>query len=381
MTMSLGANESPSGGMIRAVVVVVAVVLGSAGSALAYPQFQLGRDPACSGCHLSPGGGRLLNENGLMTAESISTFGTTPEFLNGAIALPGWLLLGGDVRVASGYLQTPQRYLLTIPMQAELHAAATFGAISVHASAGLRPAQPRRPATRLGSTEHFVMWRSEPGTAEGLFARVGHFMPVFGLRFVEHTIYTRRYGGSPLFSETYGASASYIRPKYEAHVSGFVKNPLWDGARQTSGGAAYGELRLDEATSLGAGAMIEASSFDHRYRGTLTAKRFFAGPEILVQGELQVVNPHVAGYGFTQLVGYVMGSWFPTQGVMIDVGYGHYDENIRIRALDRDCFDLNVHWFATSHFELLLTSRLELIGKGDGGATGAYAMLQGHYRL
>ena len=35
------------------------------GTAHAYPQFQMSRDQTCTGCHLSPSGGGLLNENGL----------------------------------------------------------------------------------------------------------------------------------------------------------------------------------------------------------------------------------------------------------------------------------------------------------------------------
>ena len=62
-------------------------------------------------------------------------------------------------------------------------------------------------------------------------------------------------------------------------------------------------------------------------------------------------------------------------------GFGHFDENIRIKNLDRDCVDLNVHFFATSHFEAILNARAEFIGLCKGGPTGAYAFLQGHYRL
>ena len=39
-------------------------VAAMAGTAAAYPQFQLSRDQTCTGCHLSPAGGGLLNENG-----------------------------------------------------------------------------------------------------------------------------------------------------------------------------------------------------------------------------------------------------------------------------------------------------------------------------
>jgi hypothetical protein len=102
---------------------------------------------------------------------------------------------------------------------------------------------------------------------------------------------------------------------------------------------------------------------------------------VLLQGELQLVNPHVSGYGYKQLVGYLMATAFLPASLMVDVGYGHFDENLDLHGLDRDCFDLNLHWFMTSHIELAIDNRLELIGKGGGGPTGAYSLLMAHYRL
>ena len=368
--------------MKASIVIVVGVLALASGRAEAYPQFQMSFDQTCSGCHISPAGGGLLTENGMNTAETISAWGTNPEFLNGAFDMPAWLALGGDVRAMWGYLQAPQRYLLGFPMQADLYAAVKQKKITGVVTVGLRPAQDGNEAlTRVWSREHYVMWQSEEGAAEGIFLRAGHFMPVFGLRLVEHPAYTRRYGGTPLYSETYGVSASLVKARLELHASGFVKNPIIDPVRQGSGGALYGELRVDEKTSIGAGGMIEVSDFDHKYRGTLTAKRYLEGKNLLLQGELQFVNPHVGDYGYKQLVGNLMLTYFGPKGIVVDVAFNHFDGNLRIADLDRDAFDLNVHFFATSHIELMLVSRLELMALGSGGPTGAYAFLQAHYRL
>ncbi len=89
-------------------VATVGLIAIASGRADAYPQFQLSRDQTCTGCHLSPAGGNLLNENGLAVAESMSQFGTAPEFFYGKIPTPSWLVLGGDLRGAAGYLQTPE---------------------------------------------------------------------------------------------------------------------------------------------------------------------------------------------------------------------------------------------------------------------------------
>ena len=42
---------------------------------------------------------------------------------------------------------------------------------------------------------------------------------------------------------------------------------------------------------------------------------------------------------------------------------------------------LNLHWFATSHWELLLTNRIETIALGSGGPLSGYSLFQFHYRL
>lgn len=367
---------------MRYLIIIGFVLAIASGRADAYPQFQLSYDQTCSGCHIVPAGGGLLSENGMMTAESISMLGTNPEFLNGAIGTPEWLRLGGDIRAMGGWLHAPQDYLWAFPMQAELYGAVTKGKFTVYVNAGLRPQQEGNAAlTTIWSREHFVMWQQEEGSPEGLFVRAGHFMPVFGLRLVEHPIYTRRYGGTELFSDTYAASASFIKSKFEAHVTGFVENPLIDPVRQSNGGAAYAEMRLDEKTAIGAGGMFEDFDGDaYTLRGQVTAKRLVT-EKLLLQGELQVINPHVTGFGYTQLASYLVASYFAPKGILVDVGWGHYDENVRISELDRDAFDLNLHWFATSHIELLLVNRVEFIGLGSGGPTGAWAMFQAHYRL
>ena len=361
-------------------IAVIAVVIYS-GRADAYPQFQMSRDQTCRGCHISPAGGGLLNENGLYVAEATSQFGTAPEFLNKLIRPPDWLTLGGDFRGAYGYLQTPEKSFDPIPMQAEVYANARFGDFTLHVTAGARPPEYKNESsTYFWSREHYLQWETAAAGGE-LFVRVGRFMPVFGLRFAEHPDYTRRYGGTQLYSETYGAAVEFVKDKYEAHVTGFIKDPIIDPVAHDNGAAAYAEYRLTTEVSVGAEGMFTKSVDDQKARGGLTAK-WLVAPSFLIQGEGQFVNQQIVGGGApNQLVAYIMGSWFVTDPIMVDVGLGHYDENIRIKGLDRDCVDLNVHWFTTSHIEMLFTGRIEMIGQGSGGPTGAYAFLQAHYRL
>ena len=195
-----------------AALLATATLAGLGGRAHAYPQFQLSRDQTCTGCHFSPAGGGPLNENGLTAAESISQWGTPPEFFYGKVPTPSWLTLGGDLRGASGYVQSPEKLLASFPMQIEAYGHAAFGAgLSLQVDLGSRASEVGMESTTfLWSREHYLMWQQRPGETSGLYVRVGRFMPVFGLRLVEHPTYIRRWGGTPLYGETYGAAVEYV---------------------------------------------------------------------------------------------------------------------------------------------------------------------------
>jgi hypothetical protein len=364
---------------------LAAVVLGALGGlAGAYPQFQLSRDKTCTGCHLSPAGGGLLNENGETVAEGLGTLEHSPKLFYGKLPTPAWLSLGGEVRAAAGYLQTPERVLAAFPMQLELFGAAQLPrGVSIHASFGTRPVnESNAGATRVWSREHFVMWRTDPGSPTGIFVRAGRFMPVFGLRFAEHAMYTRRFGGTPLYGDTYGLHAAYVSERLEAHLTGFIEEPLIQPVAHASGGAAYAELRLGAHTQVGGGGMLEVTDDDYKLRGAVTAKHYLQRPDLLFQVEAQVVNQRIdAGGAPVQLIGNLVVSRWLAPWLLLDVGLGHFDSNVRYRDLDRDAAEVNLHWFASSHIELVLNTRLELLALGSGGDSHGYALMQLHYRM
>ena len=382
---------------MRAIVLVPIVVAALAGTASAYPQFQLSKDTTCSSCHIAPEGGDLLNENGLNVAGQISQFGTDPAFLNGIFNLPSWLMLGGDLRGATGFVQAPQKYLETFPMQADLYGSAKFaGHFHVNVTVGYRPPENgNEGATAVWSREHYIMWQQHTDDGLGLFLRVGRFMPVFGLRFAEHPLYTRQYGGTQLYSETYGASVEYIDPGWEAHLTGFIVDPLIDPVSHANGVAAYTEVRPVDHAAVGVEAMVAINDdctscqFPHSetYRGGATGKYFVPDAQLLFQGELQYVDQHIETTNTSQLVGTVMATRFLPAGLMADLAFNYFNEALAVKGVDREAFDLNVHWFTTSHVELLLTTRLELVRFGAGMDTvtgapaGSYVLLQAHYRL
>jgi hypothetical protein len=372
---------------LRPAIVACAIVVGLGGLggvAAAYPQFQLSRDKTCTGCHLSPAGGGLLSENGLGTAEAISQFGTAPEFFYGKVPTPSWLLLGGDLRGATGYVQTPEKLLATFPMQIEAYANANVGhGFSLYLNAGSRAAEVGNEAkTHLWSREHYVMWQDKPGETSGLFVRAGRFMPVFGLRVVEHPTYVRRWGGTPLYGETYGLAVEYVDPKFEVHATGFIKDPVIDTPEHSNGGAAIGEVRVSETASVGAETMYTQSPDEKKFRIGAVGKLYLSGPETLLQFEGQFANQIVNPRGAPkQIVAFLQGSKFLGSAYLLDVGLNYFNENVQIKTLHREALDINFHWFATSHVEAIFTGRFETLAFGSAGPNSGYALLQLHYRL
>jgi hypothetical protein len=366
-----------------AALTAAAALAALAGTAAAYPQFQLSRDPTCTGCHVSPAGGGLLNENGLATAETISQWGMAPEFFYGRVPRPDWLMLGGDLRGASGYVQSPEKLLASFPMQIEAYGRATFGSVSLQVDVGARESQfANEAATHVWSREHYLTWQQKPGENTGLYVRAGRFMPVFGLRLAEHLTYIRRWGGTPLYGETYGLAVEYVDPRFEVHATGFVADPIFDTPEHSSGGALLGELRLSERLSVGAEGMFTRSDDEKKYRVGALAKLYLDGPGLLLQFEGQFMNQLIEPRGAPkQIIAYLLASRFVSPAFLLDVGLGFFDENVQITKLHRECIDLNFHWFATSHIEALFTGRFETLAFGDAGPSAGYALAQLHYRL
>jgi len=368
---------------MRTFVVIVFVVVGAAHRADAYPQYQLTRDATCTGCHIAPDGGGLLNENGLTVAESTAWKPHDPEFMYG-LSMPDWLQLGGDVRAAAGYVHPGVASAAAYPMQAELAARAALGGFSVYAVGGLR--RPNEDASALHvlwSREHYVMWQQHPDEGSGLYVRAGRMMPTFGLRLAEHVVYTQRFGGRPLYYEAYALAASYVAPKLEVHATGFLHDSIASAAEHGDGGALYAEARLGDHAAIGLEGKYASSDDQRRTFGGVTGKLYLPGADILLLAEGQVIRQHItagAGDDATQLVGYVMASRPFSHNLLVDIGVGHFTQDTRVQGLYRDAIDANVHWFMTSHLEWLLTTRLELLD-GGGGPNGGYALAQIHYRL
>jgi hypothetical protein len=300
----------------------------------------------------------------------------------GTLGIPDWLTLGGDVRGAAGVVSARDTAGAAFPMQADVAANAHTGAFSIQALAGFRrPAEGGNPLHVLWSREHYAMWQQRPHEGRGLYVRAGRLMPTFGLRLAEHVVYTQRYGARQLFHEAYAVAVSQVEPNYEIHATGFVHDPFTNAAEHGDGGALYAESRFNPHAAAGLGFKYSRDDDQSRSYGALTAKLYLPAADLMLLGEAQLIRQHidVGGFNTTQVAAYVMASRPLPASLQLDVGIGHFKQDIRVDGLYRDCLDVNLHWFFDAHIEVLLTTRAEKLG--GGGPTGGYALAQLHYRL
>jgi hypothetical protein len=367
---------------------VLALSLGAARPAHAYPQFQFSLDRgSCGTCHYSSAGGGLLDDYGRDAAQTAVSRGGDGRFLHGLWAPPSWLALGGDARLAVGDHQVAgSNERFAFPMQLDLYARAALSGFSVNFTAGLSGAarDPVAPVfERLASREHYAMYeRSE------FAVRIGRFYPVFGLRLADHTAYVRRFLGFGLLEQPYALELSRLDDRSELRVAGFVPQPiefLGAGYRARGAAAAY-ERRIsdapDGAAAVGLQARFALGDDERRYTLGAIARWWMPGAGLLWLAELDVQRQalRAAGVSRAQLAGYLASSTWLTRGVLVTAAFHLWDPDIALRGSSRTAIELDLQYFPRAHAELHLLVRGSAEGN-DLDAPGALTLLQLHYYL
>jgi len=364
--------------------------------ARAYPQWQLSTGAArCNQCHFAPSGGGLINSYGRdAVGEQLSTFGGNGAFLHGAMTLPAWLALGGDLRgafVANDVQDPGGAQVAVFPMQADVSARIALPAgFSVEAVGGLRgqvrsedqlvPLQNYQPVStsQLVSREHYVMWEPE---AIGPYVRVGRFFAPYGLRMAEHILYINRDLGFDELEETYNVSAGVIYPTAELHLTLFAPDFVRHIGSDEKGLAAYMETRLREDTvALGFQSRLAVDPGITKLMTGALGKVYLEQLRTLFVGEVDVVNKVFTDIGDpvrTQIVGAAGFTVFPLPGLMATL----LGERNQIDVSFPDAWTaatLLVNWFPYAHFEAQLMGRLQFPTGGEAAKT---LFFQVHYFL
>jgi len=205
-------------------------VLGlvAASAASAEPMFITRQYTRCTACHYSPTGGGLLTPYGrLLSHRELSTTGagaTAPAagadddphgeqaFLFGTLGNAlGPLHLGLEMRPSHVRIGFPGGHQdMNFLMNMDVIGAVQHKGWTAYATAGR---EPPNAAVRSGRTqtdaafisyEHWVGYQTDAGFG----IRAGRFMPAYGVRFSDHTAYTRTSLGFDRNDQVYGAEVS-----------------------------------------------------------------------------------------------------------------------------------------------------------------------------
>jgi hypothetical protein len=318
------------------------------------------------------------------------------RFLHGAIELPAWLAIGGDVRVAALANETGSSEgteLAAFPMQADLGVHAGGDRLAVAAVVGFRGAvrsgSPNAPPTDppagdatspslrsyFVARELYATWRAAP--QEGPYVRAGRFSAPYGLRLADHTAYVRRYLGYNLLEETLGVGAGTLGDGWELHATAFAFDPLQGATRREYGTAILFEAQ-PSAMVVGGSARVGKSSDDLRVQAGVHGKLWLA-ETLLFQGELDGVYQRFDGGSVrSQLAAYIGPVLVPTRGVYAGLAYEAFAEDLAVRSVLRQALGAWLSVLPRAHWEVMLSSRAQRIGPHEHAIV---AMLQLHYYL
>jgi hypothetical protein len=210
---------------VRAAAAALAALflIAAAGPAAAEPIFLSRQYTRCTNCHFSAAGGGLLTDYGRsLSREELSTFGKSSgsgppgrehEFLFGLLGdATGPVSLGVDLWPAhldvdaSGFTET-RNFL----MNANITAAIRHGGWTAYGELGR---QPRGDDARVASFEHWLGYQ-----ATHLGARAGRFLPAYGIRFSDHTSFTRATLGLDTDDQVYALELNYSDDRHLVQVS------------------------------------------------------------------------------------------------------------------------------------------------------------------
>ena len=240
--------------------------------ASAEPTFLSRQYPRCTACHYSASGGGLLTPYGRsLSREEISTFGrqgaggasagaTSGEegFLFGVLPSESPLQLGLDVRPSHVGVEAAGRALpgRNFFMNLDLQAAWRQDRWTAYGTMGRKPA---RGGARPISYEHWIAYQ----VSDGVSVRGGRFLPAYGVRFADHTSFTREGLDLAQDDQVYGVEVDVSTDRSLVQVSvgpGRAESIAADDGRRALTAAGRWQLDLGSRTVLAASARYRGAS-------------------------------------------------------------------------------------------------------------------------
>ena len=258
-------------------------------TAWAEPVFLAKQYTRCSACHYSPTGGGLLTPYGrLLSHRELSTTGSgdatasnagveddphgEQAFLYGALGdALGPVHLGLEIRPAHLHIGFPGGHQdMNLQMNLDLIGALQKNGWTAYGTVGR---EPPNAASRNGQTlpdaafisyEHWISYQTD----RGFGIRAGRFLPAYGVRFADHTTYTRAYLDLDRNDQVYGLEVSATKgpSMVQAMISpGKAEALLHDPSHRGFSTAGRWQFDLSpRATLIGSGFYRDSTEVDPR---------------------------------------------------------------------------------------------------------------------
>ena len=241
--------------------------------ASAEPTFLSKQYPRCTACHYSASGGGLLTPYGRsLSREEISTFGRQgmggvpaagpaageEGFLFGAVSSESPLQLGLDVRPSHLAVDLPGRAVAdrNFLMNLDLQAAWRRDGWTAYGSVGRAPVG---GGGEFVSYEHWVAWQA----SDTVSVRGGRFLPAYGVRFADHTSFTRAHLDLAQDDHVYGLEVDVSTDRTLLQVSagpGRAESLIDGDGRQAFTSSGRFQVDLSPRMVLAASALYRGSS-------------------------------------------------------------------------------------------------------------------------
>lgn len=388
-------GAAPRSSLLR-VLLAFCLVTFSAGRAEAYPWMIKHGYFVCGTCHSDPAGGELLTAYGRVISESVlsSHFHESEaapaareghEFFQpyfAAVRVPDALLIGGSVRFATLYRDTPSERVRAFPMQLDgygdyglfawLHFGGSLGLAKV--PVGSPHARAAQLTTNQGdgynllSRTHYLRYEFGGGAHSLSLGRLN--LP-FGLRMSEHVMWVRSETATDRESDQQHGLAldlnfDTLRFGFMAIAGNYQLNP--DKLRKR-GYSAYLELSPWSGTALGASSLITHAGADALAPTSLTDTRQAHGLfgrsslgrefVLMAEADLLLHTQHKPGYvGFVDLdFEAFRGFHLDAIAEVLDSGYSKTDDGApRVAGEGKPKLgtSLRAQWFFVSHFDVRL---------------------------
>jgi hypothetical protein len=359
----------------------------------------------CQACHLDPLGsgpltayGRALGENllpmryGAPSTEDSETSG----FLWGTAPLPPELLLGGNARVMRLSQKTEHVELKNrlIYMQLDAEAALSFEHFAASASLGYAPegaqdaALTRGTGDNLVSRTHWIGFVPLPFT---LMIRAGRMNLPFGIRNIEHTLWTRAYTRTSTDDDQqYGLSVSFGTPLLRGELMAIAGNfQLRPDEFRERGYSLFLEWTPNERLALGASSLVTHRELDPRllaetirHAHGLSVRFRTPHQPLVVLSEWNYVFESTRGRDWRKgIVGHAQADFEPFQGIHF---IGTFEAN-DVSTAEGAAFSYGLWasgaWFFAPQADLRLDNIYQSVATPAGRTSGLAWLVQAHLYL